>query len=108
MNAEELLKISQEFAAADQKMLQAERDLEKLQMFMEEFQQMSENLNQLADFYYNQNWLEKKEALEKAGMASFGSASQDGIWNLHVEFRAEKVNLLKQITDDIHKDTFKS
>jgi|GEM_PF-3146427 len=107
MDSEVLRKIKAEFAAADQRMLQAEKDLDKLQAFIEEFEAMSENLDQLADFYYNQNWVEKRRILERAGMANFGSASEDGIWNLHFEFRAEKVNLLKKITDDIYKDTFK-
>lgn len=106
MTGKELMRIKEEFAAADRRMLQAEKDLDKLQDFIESFEAMSDNPRRLADFYYNQNWVEKREALEKAGIANYGSASEDGIWNLNIEFQAEKISLLKTITDDIYKDNF--
>lgn len=106
MSSQELEKYKKEFAAADLKMLQAEEDLDKLNEFMENYEAMMENLHQLAEFYFKGNWVEKREMLEEAGMANYGSASEDGIWNLVVEFQGEKIRLLKLLTDDIYRDTF--
>lgn len=106
MSSQDLEKIKSEFAAADLKMLQAEKDLDKLNEFMSNYESMIQNIHELTDFYFNQNWREKVELLEKENMANYGSTSQDGIWNLHVEFQAEKIRLLKLISDDIYRDTF--
>lgn len=106
MSSQELEKIKAEFAAADQKMMQAEEDLDKLYEFMENYGAMIENLHQLSEFYFKGNWNEKREMLEEVGIANFGSASQDGIWNLVTEFQGEKIRLLKILTDDIYRDTF--
>lgn len=107
MSSQELKKYKMEFAAADVRMLQAEEDLDKLNEFMENYESMMENLHQLSEFYFKGNWNEKREMLEEANMANFGSASQDGIWNLVAEFQGEKIRLLKLLTDDIYKDTFR-
>lgn len=97
-------KIKEEFEAADVRMKQAEKDLETLQKFIDDYPRMMENIDRLTDFYFNRNWLEKKNILEEAKMAEYGSASEDGIWNLHLEFQTEKIRLLKLLADDFYKN----
>lgn len=98
--------IKKEFAEADKRMFQAEKDLKALESFREEYLRIMENMRELADLYFHRDWLQKKYFLEEAGEAEYGAASEDGIWNLHAEFQSQKINMLKVVSDDIYKDTF--
>lgn len=106
METFDLEQIKKEFAEADKRMEQAEKDLKALESFREEYKRIMENMRELTDLYFHRNWLEKKYFLEEAGQAEYGAASEDGIWNLHAEFHSQKINMLKLVSDDIYNDTF--
>lgn len=102
----DLENIKKEFAEADKRMIQAEKDLKTLEAFREEYKRIMKNMNELSNFYFRRDWLEKRTKLEEADMAEYGAASEDGIWNLHAEFHSQRILMLKLISDDIYNEAF--
>ena len=43
--------------------------------------------------------------LEKENLDNYWSASEDGIWNMTLDFRSTRIKMLKMLTDNIYDDT---
>lgn len=84
---DDLETIQEEFACADKRMLQLEKDIQKVKQFIAAYSKLNKNLQALEKLYFKEDWLKKCERLEESGKANFAAASQDGIWNLYTEIR---------------------
>lgn len=97
--------IQKRFAEADERMHQLEQDIEFFEQFLSRYPSAIENINKLEAFYSNQSYLSDKAALEKEKQDNYWSASEDGIWNMTIDFRSTRAKMLKMITDNIVDDT---
>lgn len=97
--------IQKRFAEADKRMHQLEQDIEFFEQFLSRYPSAIENINKLEAFYSNQSYLSDKAALEKEKQDNYWSASEDGIWNMTIDFRSTRAKMLKMITDNIVDDT---
>lgn len=97
--------IQKRFAEADKRMHQLEQDIEFFEQFISKYPSAIENINKLEAFYTDQSYLSDKAALEKEKQDNYWSASEDGIWNMTIDFRSTRAKMLKMITDNIVDDT---
>ncbi len=98
--------------AIDNILLQAEKDFkeiqhisERLKTFSEQMEKLlktfSEKMEQLENFYFNDDWQKNRELLEQHNQDDFYCTSEDGIWNLSVAYREERIKLIKQLTQEL-------
>ena len=97
--------IRKRFKEADERMHQLEQDLEFFESFLSRYAGAIENVRRLEDFYHNLSYMADLTELEKENQADYWSASEDGIWNMTIDFRSTRAKMLKLITDDIFDDT---
>lgn len=91
---EELHKTFQEL---DEKLEQAEADLQELQQFSEKLDKMLSNIQELENYYHSE-WLEERDVLlEESQEVYYKTLGEDAIWNVSTDFYQEKVQLLKKL-----------
>lgn len=96
--------LQKSFSEADEQLEIAERDLKFLAEFQGYFEAIEANINRLEEFYYKDNWVDKRERLQKYDpKENFHSTGQDAIWNMSQEFYLRRIKILKQLTDSIHE-----
>ena len=104
---ENIQDIQKRFKEADERMHQLEQDIEFFETFLSRYADAIENVRQLEGFYHNTSYLADLAALEKEKLDNYWSASEDGIWNMTIDFRSTRVKILKLIADNIFDDTLK-
>ncbi|MBS9782113.1 MAG: DUF4298 domain-containing protein, partial [Gammaproteobacteria bacterium] len=87
--------------AIDNILLQAEKDFKEIQQISERLQIFSEKMEQLENFYFNDDWQKNRELLEQHNQDDFYCTSEDGIWNLSVAYREERIKLIKQLVQEL-------
>lgn len=87
--------------AIDNILLQAEKDFKEIQQISERLKTFSEQMAQLENFYFNDDWQKNRELLEQHNQDNFYCTSEDGIWNLSVAYREERIKLIKQLTQEL-------
>lgn len=102
-----LREIEEKFKEADKKMHQMQEDLDFFEEFLSRYPEAVKNINEIEDFYFNPSYLEDLKTLEKENKDQYWSTSEDGIWNLGIDFRSIRVKLLKMLADNIYDDTLK-
>lgn len=104
---ENIPNIQKKFKEADERMHQLEQDIEFFETFLSRYTDAIENVRHLEGFYHNHSYLTNLAALEKEKLDNYWSASEDGIWNMTIDFRSTRVKMLKLIADNIFDDTLK-
>lgn len=99
--------IQKKFKVTDEKMHQLEKDLKILEEFLTKYPSIIENLQEIEDYYFSEEYRKDLAELEKEKSDHYWSASEDGIWNLGIEFRSLRIQILKQLMDHLYKDTLK-
>ncbi len=87
--------------AIDKILLQAEKDFKEIQQISERLKTFSEKMEQLENFYFNDDWQKNRELLEQHNQDNFYCTSEDGIWNLSVAYREERIKLIKQLVQEL-------
>ncbi len=87
--------------AIDKILLQAEKDFKEIQQISERLKTFSEQMKKLEDFYFNDDWQKNRELLEQHNQDDFYCTSEDGIWNLSVAYREERIKLIKQLVQEL-------
>lgn len=103
----QLSEIQERFKKADERMRQLEEDIAFLESVLTKYAAAVENKKEIDAFYYSDSYLKDLEVLDKNELANYGSASEDGIWNLGIEFQSVRIKLLKILTDDLYADTLR-
>ncbi len=87
--------------AMDKILLQAEKDFVEIQQISERLKTFSEQMEKLENFYFNDEWQKNRELLEQHDQDNFYCTSEDGIWNLSVAYREERIKLIKQLAQEL-------
>ncbi len=82
-------------------LLQAEKDFKEIEKISQTLKAFSQKIEILEQFYFEDNWLEYKEELEKHKEDHFYATSEDGIWNLSVAYREERIKIIKQLAEEL-------
>ncbi|HRO84260.1 MAG TPA: DUF4298 domain-containing protein [Niabella sp.] len=102
-----ILEIEKKFKMIDEKMHQMKKDIDFLERFLFKYAYAITNLKEIEEFYYSDSYMNDLAIMEKGILDKYWSASQDGIWNMGIEFRSVRIKLLKMITDHIYEETLK-
>lgn len=97
--------MEERFKKADERMFQLEKDIAFFESFMTRYASAVENKKEIDAFYYQDSYLKELAELEKNDSANYWSASEDGIWNLGIDFHSVRMKMLKMLTDDLYQDT---
>ncbi len=87
--------------AIDEILLQAEKDFKDIEKISERLKTFSKEMEKLENFYFNGDWLKNKELLEQHNHDDFYCTSEDGIWNLSVAYRDERIKIIKQLVKEL-------
>ncbi len=96
-----LEKIKNNCKAIDKILLQAEKDFTEIQQISERLKNFSEEMAKLENFYFNDDWQKNRELLEQHNQDDFYCTSEDGIWNLSVAYREERIKIIKQLVQEL-------
>lgn len=99
--------IQRKFKVTDDKMHQLEKDLKILEEFLTKYPSIIENLQEIEDYYFSEEYRKDLTELEKEKSDHYWAASEDSIWNLGIEFRSLRIRILKQLMDHLYDDTLK-
>lgn len=102
-----ILEIEKEFKLIDEKMHQMKKDIDFFERFLSKYANAITNIKEIEEFYYSDSYMDDVEIMEKEKPDKYWATSQDGIWNLGIEFRSVRIKLLKIITDNIYEETLK-
>jgi len=102
-----ILEIEKKFKMTDEKMHQMKKDIDFLESFLSKYANAIKNIKEVEEFYYSDSYMNDLAIMEKEKPDKYWSASQDGIWNMGIEFRSVRIKLLKMITDNIYEETLK-
>ncbi len=89
------------FKEIDEVLFKAEEDFKEIQKISERLKEFSKKMKIIEDFYFEGNWQKEREELEKHNADNFYCTSEDGIWNLSVAYREEKIKLIKQLAQEL-------
>ncbi len=93
--------IKENFKEIDKVLFQAEKDFKEIEKISQTLEEFSEKIKILEEFYFNEDWLKGREELRKQNQDNFYSASEDGIWNLSVAYREERIKIIKQLVQEL-------
>ncbi len=94
-------KIKNECEKIDKILFEAEKEFAEIEKIIEKLESFSKKMKVLENFYFNENWQEKRKILEQAKQDNFYCMSEDGIWNLSVANQQEKIKLIKQLVEEL-------
>ncbi len=96
-----LEKIKNTCTEIDKILLQAEKDFIEIQHISERLKAFSEQMEKLENFYFNDDWQKNRKLLEQHNQDDFYCTSEDGIWNLSVTYREERIKIIKQLAQEL-------
>lgn len=106
-NNKNIKTIEKQFKAIDDKMFQVEKDFEAMKILLNKLDTITEDIRTIEDFYHHEDYQQNMALLEENNKNNYWSGSQDGIWNLGIEYRSLRVQLLKKLMDNVYEDTLK-
>ncbi len=102
-----ILEIENKFKMTDKKMHQMKEDIDFLESILSKYANAVTNIKEIEEFYYSNSYVDDLATMEKEKFDQYWSTSEDGIWNLGIEFRSVRIKLLKMLPDNIYEDTLK-
>lgn len=100
-----ILEIEKKFKMTDKRMHQMEKDIDFLERVLSGYAKAVKNIKEIEEFYFGDSYMDDLAIMEREKLDKYWSASQDGIWNLGIEFRSVRIKLLKMLTDNIFEET---
>lgn len=97
--------IEKRFKMTDKRMHQMEKDIDFLERVLSRYVKAVANIKEIEEFYFGDSYMDDLAIMKKEKLDNYWSASQDGIWDLGIEFRSVRIKLLKMLTDNIFEET---
>ncbi|PIE77356.1 MAG: hypothetical protein CSA15_13385, partial [Candidatus Delongbacteria bacterium] len=79
------------FKEIDEILLESEQEFKEIEEISQRLKDYSQKIQILEKFYFNKNWQKDRDELIKQKQDDFYSTSEDGIWNLLVAYREERI-----------------
>ncbi len=93
--------IKANFKKTDEILFQTEKEFKAIEQISQRLKEFSEKMEILEKFYFDDDWQKDRELLKKHNQDNFYSASEDGIWNLSVAYREERIKIIKQLVQEL-------
>ncbi len=89
------------FKEIDEILIQAEDEFKEIEEISKKLKAYSKKIEILENFYFNDKWQVYREELEKHNEDNFYATSEDAIWNLSVAYHDERLNIVKQLVQEL-------
>ncbi len=102
-----IAEIQEKFKKTDERMHQMQNDIEFFESFLSRYAEAVKNIAEVEEFYFSDSYMQEMEILRNDNLDQYWSTSEDGIWNLGIEYRSVRIKLLKMLTDSIYNETLR-
>ncbi len=85
----------------DKILFEVEKEFQEIEQISQRLKEFSEKMEVLEKFYFDGNWQKDREELAKQKQDNFYCLSEDGIWNLSVAYREERMKIIKQLVQEL-------
>lgn len=87
----------------DERLAQARQDLRTFHSWFDTLQAMNENIAQLENFYYNDEWIALAEKIQTLFPDEcFECCGEDGVWDVSQMFYNLQLSMIKRLSDNVY------
>lgn len=85
----------------DKILFEVEKEFKEIEQISPKLKEFSKKMKIIENFYFNEDWQKDREVLAEQNEDNFYCTSEDGIWNLSVAYREERLKIIKQLVEEL-------